>query len=198
MTVSIEKTAKKYFGKKASSYETIRKKQIRWDLENKAVGAMLSAAKPKTVLDVPVGTGRFFSHYEHLGVRGTGIDISQAMLDLAALKKKRDGRPNITLQLGDAQKTGFKDASFDCSVCVRFLDLIDEKAMQTVVRELGRVTKKTIIATIRLGDTYVPKSNTAEHDSKKFRRLVDNMGWKITEEVPIFKAGWVVLKMERK
>jgi ubiquinone/menaquinone biosynthesis C-methylase UbiE len=199
MTVSIDKTAKKYHGRKAETYDAIRTKQERWDLENKIVAAMLLPLRPKTVLDMPVGTGRFLKLYADTGVaKVTGVDVSSSMIDLARKASRRITKSKIELIVGDALSMGYADKMFDCSVCVRFLDLIDEAAMQGVVRELCRVSRRAIITTIRFGEKYVPKSNTAEHDRKKFMRLIDRQGWRVVEDVPIFNAGWTVLKMERK
>jgi hypothetical protein len=62
---------------------------------------------------------------------------------------------------------------------------------------LMQAASHTIVLTIRLGESYVLKSNTATHDTKRFKRLVSNHGWKIVEDVPIFTKGWHVLKLEK-
>lgn len=197
MTVNIKTTSKKYRGKKAATYDAIRIKQVRWDEENRIVGLMLTACKPANVLDVPVGTGRFLSLYAALGIKFVdGVDVSEEMLALA--RKKKIKPEKLTLKVGDASALDFHDKSRDVVVCVRFLDLIDQEAMHVVVGEMCRVAKRAIICTIRFGKKYVPKSNTAEHDEKKFTALVAKLGWKITEKAPIFKAGWHVVMMERK
>jgi hypothetical protein len=100
-----------------------------------------------------------------------------------------------SLILEDAAHMMFAAKSFDVAVCVRFLDLIDEKAMQQVVKELCRVARHTIICTIRLGPKYIAKSNTATHNEKKFRAMLVRFGWKIVQPEPIFNAGWHVLKL---
>lgn len=211
MTVSIETTSRKYRNSKARTYDAIRKKQERWHLENKYVETMLTTLHPRSVLDVPVGTGRFFSLYRKLGVeRVAGVDSSDEMLALAAKKLKGEtvlrqasgaqvytlgGKMEWLLEQRDARDLSeFK--KFDAAVCVRFLDLIDEKAMRAVVRELCRLCD-AVIFTIRFGEKYVPKANTAEHDEKKFWRLVRELGFARAEEYPIFKAGWRVCMIRR-
>jgi len=175
----------------AQNYETKRKKQIRWDMENQIVAAMLHTLRG-SVLDIPVGTGRYLQLYRDYKLNCTGIDTSEEMLTLAK-KKKLPGN----LLIGDAQKIDFPTKSFDHVVCVRFLDLIDEPAMLRVVKELCRVAKQTIIFTIRLGDKYVLKVNTATHDARKFKAYVQKQGWIIAEEQPIFKQGWQVIRLGR-
>jgi ubiquinone/menaquinone biosynthesis C-methylase UbiE len=194
MTVSIEATSKKYRGRKAATYETVRLKQARWHRENELVEQFLSEWPEHTrVLDLPVGTGRFLKFYTQKNFDVVGLDISEEMLALARRKKTK-----AELRVEDATHTLEKDKSFDVSVCVRFLDLIDEGAMRKVMHELFRVTNHQIVLTIRFGEKYVPKSNTAEHDERKFRAMVSRAGWQVVIAEPIRDAGWHVLSLERK
>lgn len=192
--VSIDKTTKKYHGQMAAVYDAKRIKQRRWHEENEAVEEMMKGLrKGATVLDCPVGTGRFLKTWEKMGYRATGLDASDAMLDLAKRKSKK-----FPLVLGSATEleSMFK-TKFDAGVCVRFLDLIDEGAMREVVGQLSAVVKSRLVLTIRLGSRYVPKVNTAEHDEKKFRALMSKHKWKQTADKPIFEAGWHVLRFDR-
>lgn len=196
--VSIAQTMKKYHGRKAETYDEIRTKQGRWHLENAAVEKMLSTCDLSHVLDCPVGTGRFLALYRKIGTKMvTGIDASSSMLSLAG-KKTKGGGMFLRLSTGDATATEKQDKEFSTTVCVRFLDLIDEEAMRRVMAEITRVTSHSIVLTIRLGDAYVPKSNTAEHDRAKFNALVKRLGWKIEESIPIMNAGWTVMRLGRK
>jgi ubiquinone/menaquinone biosynthesis C-methylase UbiE len=191
MSTLSSRTAIKYRGRMAANYEAKRKKQIRWDLENQLVSAMLHTLHG-SVLDVPVGTGRFLKLYQDLKLECTGIDTSDEMLALAR-KKRLPGK----LLKGNATAIDFPNKSFDHVVCVRFLDLIDEPAMLQVVKELCRVAKQTVIFTIRLGEKYILKVNTATHNARKFRNYVKKQGWLIAEEQPIFKQGWLVIRLRR-
>lgn len=200
--VSIRQTAKKYHGRKAETYDEVREKQARWGWENEHVARMLDASAPRydTILDCPVGTGRFIQTYANMGVRVLqGLDISTEMLALARKKvpRKMLMYATVDLRVGDASKMDLPDASHDVAVCVRFLDLIDEAAMVAVVKELCRVARRAVILTIRLGNKYVPKSNTSEHDTKKFHALVKKLGWKVEESVLFRDAGWYIMKLER-
>jgi ubiquinone/menaquinone biosynthesis C-methylase UbiE len=66
------------------------------------------------VLEIAVGTGRNFSYYPR-GLKLTGIEISEEMLDLARARAAELGR-EVDLRLGDAQSLDFPDASFDTVV----------------------------------------------------------------------------------
>jgi len=191
-TTLAERTARKYHGKFAADYFAKRRTQIRWAIENEAVETLLTGMAPgSTVLDVPVGEGRFLKLYKKLGLQATGIDISEDMLALA--KQKRSA---TILRIGDASSLSFEDRSFDTVVCVRFLDLLDEKAMRAVMHEICRVARSTIVLTIRLGDKYVLKSNTATHDTLLWRALIRRQGWQLANELPVFKQGWHVIKLQ--
>lgn len=192
MRITFEQTRNRYRGRKAETYEAVRRKQERWDLENRIVERYMEGAGGP-VLDVPVGTGRFLDLYEKLGHRVWGVDSSQEML---ALARKKRGAKNAVLVKGDASSMPeFIDRQFGTVVCVRFLDLIPEADMLRVLGELCRVARSRIVLTIRLGAEYVHKSNTCTHDDKKFRRAVSRRGWKIDHETPIFGQGWLVMRL---
>jgi len=196
MTVSITTTSKKYHGRMAETYEPNRITQGRWKIENEEVERLLAKLKPRSVLDVPVGTGRYIPAYERLNVkRVIGVDVSDEMVAQAAKKAKRvKNCKGITLKVKDVRM--LKTEPVDVSVCVRFLDLIDEEAMRQVVKKLMSVSEKAIICTIRFGPKYVPKSNTAEHDESKFRSLLKKNGWKIAKAIPVFTQGWFILLLK--
>jgi ubiquinone/menaquinone biosynthesis C-methylase UbiE len=193
--VTAENTAKKYAGQMAANYEQKRSKQLRWKHENKAVQDILTRyhSKIKTILDAPVGTGRFLKVCNEFGFTVVGYDSSAEMLALAK-RKRLAGK----LLEADIRKLPDKSRSFDACLCVRLLDLIPEDAMQEVLTELCRVTKRYLILTIRLGDEYVAKVNTATHDARRFTALHQKLGFIVVEDVQIFKQGWHVLCLERK
>jgi 2-polyprenyl-3-methyl-5-hydroxy-6-metoxy-1,4-benzoquinol methylase len=138
-------------------------------------------------------------YYAKLGCDVRGIDVSERMLMLAGRKQMRtNGAQYVMLGIGDATNIQVKDKSYDLSVCVRFLDLIEEEAMRTVMKELARVSRKWIILTIRLGDEYVPKSNTAEHDRKKFRALTSKLGFEVVRDEQFREGSWHVMLLQRK
>lgn len=195
MTVSIDSTTKKYHGRKAETYESVRTKQERWDIENATVEAMLVKLKPQSVLDVPVGTGRFIPMYDRLKIRRVvGIDVSSSMLATAHNKTKKLHYSTVRLICKDVRQV--EKTTAEVSVCVRFLDLIDEEAMRSVMKTLMRLSSKAIICTIRFGPTYVPKSNTATHDEAKFLKLLSREGWHVARSVSVFKQGWQILLLK--
>lgn len=149
-----------------------------------------------------MGTGRFLKVYGEISARiVTGMDISEQMIRLARRKVPRSMKAygKTEFVVGNVlELSAPKWGQYDCAVCVRFLDLIDETAMVAVVKTLAAVTKKNIICTIRLGDEYVPKSNTAEHDRHKFNRLLRKLGFTIVKAAQFREGSWHVLLLARK
>ena len=72
------------------------------------------------ILDVPTGTGRLAETMLEMGHRVVGVDISPAMLDVAAEKLQRFGDRYTTI-VGDAYDLQFEADSFDAVVCARVL-----------------------------------------------------------------------------
>lgn len=195
MTVSIEATSKKYRGRKAETYESVRTKQKRWKIENDVVWDMLRELQPNRVLDVPVGTGRFIQMYDKLRVqKAIGVDISDEMLEYARVKAERCRHVRVAFLCDDVRAAKIKPV--DVAVCVRFLDLIDERAMRVVLKRLMQIAQQAIICTIRLGDTYIAKSNTATHAEGDFRKLLKKYNWRIARDVPVFTQGWHVFLLK--
>lgn len=137
-----------YYGENASTYDKIRHKQKRWSKEHKIIERILKEKKLEkkdfSVIDVPVGTGRFFSLYQELDIEALGIDVSSDMLDIAASQRKRMDY-DISLKFGDARFLPVPDAAYDVMICLRFINFIEEKDIFTVVREQVRVTREEII-----------------------------------------------------
>jgi ubiquinone/menaquinone biosynthesis C-methylase UbiE len=64
----------------------------------------------ETVLDVGIGTGRASIPLAVGGYKVTGVDSSQAMLDMT---RRKAGETPMTLQLGDVSHLPFEDEQFD-------------------------------------------------------------------------------------
>ena len=66
-----------YYGQTAKDYEKTRQGGT-WERENAFLLAGLKGVK--SVLDCPVGTGRFLSFYQERKIKCVGVDISKDML----------------------------------------------------------------------------------------------------------------------
>ena len=92
------------------------------------------AARPKTMLDVGCGEGRFCRMLAKHGVVVTGIDPTRALL---AEAKARD--PAGTYIEGEAARLPFDDGTFD--LVASYLALIDIPDAAAAIAEMARVLK---------------------------------------------------------
>ncbi len=92
------------------------------------------ASRPKTMLDVGCGEGRFCRMLAKHGVAATGIDPTRALI---AEARRRD--PAGTYIEADAAKLPFDDGAFD--LVVSYLSLIDIPDAAAAISEMARVLK---------------------------------------------------------
>jgi ubiquinone/menaquinone biosynthesis C-methylase UbiE len=178
MSAMAEKTARKYFGDIASTYDSKRTGQDKWLAEDALVRDMLDDLPAGTsVLDIPVGTGRFLPFYEAKGFDATGMDISRDMLAYA----KRKGT-NAALKEGNIFAIDMPDKSVDVVLAVRIMNLIDAKDMHISLCELQRVARQRIIFNLRVA---IP--NTKYRRPQKMETLLGAIqpGWSIMQDKAI-------------
>nr|WP_315469545.1 class I SAM-dependent methyltransferase [uncultured Undibacterium sp.] len=94
--------------------------------------------KPKKLLEIGVGTGLLLDKYP-IEAQITGIDISEAMLEVARKRVQALKHPNITLTLGNGETLPYEDNSFDCVVLPYVLSVTPDPAI--LVAEARRVCK---------------------------------------------------------
>jgi len=83
------------------------------------------------VLDVGCGTGELLIEAGRRGVRGVGIDTSEAMLTIAQKKsKKRNLGRRVEFKLGDALNLSFAKGSFDIVVSTLMISELQEEGLQ--------------------------------------------------------------------
>ncbi|MCH2101003.1 MAG: class I SAM-dependent methyltransferase [Planctomycetes bacterium] len=116
-----------------------------WQTLTEACGAA-----PKSVLDLPAGTGRFTALLEELCPGAVlAADLSEAMLG-----EMRRKHPNAIACVADAARLPFADQSFDVVLCVRFLHLVRNRALRIAfLREFRRVSRLGVIVDYRHGRT---------------------------------------------
>ncbi len=90
-------------------------------------------------LEVGVGTGLALRHYGE-GVRVTGIDFSDAMLERARVKVESNGLGNVEeLRQMDARTLDFEDDAFDCVVAMYLISVVPDP--ERVLAEMARVCR---------------------------------------------------------
>lgn len=149
-----------YYGTKAANYDSERAHKDFWRKENAFVKEHVLKGP---VLDVPVGTGRYFDIYKSKGLDFLGIDISDDML---AQARKKD--PKALLKQGTVYEIPYADDNFGTVVCSRLMHWLYPDDMARAMAEICRVGDE-IIVSIRLGkDGMEPGLNTYTHDRMKF------------------------------
>ncbi|MFF4426455.1 class I SAM-dependent methyltransferase [Streptomyces sp. NPDC001549] len=89
------------------------------------------------VLEVAIGTGLNLPFYPS-GIRLTGIDISDRMLEAARARAAELGR-EVELRKGDAHQLPFGEATFDTVVCTLSMCAIPD--VDRAMREIHRVLR---------------------------------------------------------
>jgi ubiquinone/menaquinone biosynthesis C-methylase UbiE len=117
-----------------------------------------------TVLDMPIGYGRFVDDLRQRGCNVVGGDRKQPMLDLCT-ETWGEEQPLVRLN-GDSLP--FADGSFDGVTCIRlFQHLHDPALRQGVMNEIGRVTRRWAVVTTYLSSPI----HSALHRSRGLKRL---------------------------
>ncbi|OLF17123.1 SAM-dependent methyltransferase [Actinophytocola xanthii] len=125
----------RYWDRKAGSYDremAVWERRLFGDSRPWACGQAVGE-----VLEVAVGTGLNLPFYP-AQARLTGIDISEAMLDIARDRAAELDR-SVTLRQGDAHALPFPEASFDMVVCTFGLCAIPD--VEAAVGEMARVLR---------------------------------------------------------
>jgi ubiquinone/menaquinone biosynthesis C-methylase UbiE len=136
-----------YRGDIAHNYENDRIVETIWDKEQNFINDYFSQSeKGSSVLDIPVGTGRFIDLYLKKEMKVIGIDISDDMLS-EARNKFRDNE-NIKLEQGEVRFLPLNDASVDHVVCWRLVHLLNSNDLDKMISEFNRVCHKEIIIQI--------------------------------------------------
>lgn len=121
-------------------------------LRDEVAGAL--ALGPSTrVLDVATGTGAQARSFAPRAGEVIGIDMSDAMLQVARRKTRL---PNVRFLHADAAKLPFDDHSFDVTSVSFALHEMPLSLRQRVVREMVRVTKAG--GTVAIVDYGLPRS----------------------------------------
>ncbi len=98
---------------------------------------MFRPAKGMSILDVGCGTGTQLELYQRYECNLYGLDLSQAMLDIA---RKRLG-DTAQLDLGDATKMPYENDQFDLAISMLSLHEMSEETRSAVLNEMKRVLK---------------------------------------------------------
>jgi ubiquinone/menaquinone biosynthesis C-methylase UbiE len=143
------------FDRVAGIYDATRWSGVPPEIMKKLLDTMKETfASCRTILDVGTGTGRFAQYLVDSGFNVVGIDVSLSMMAKAREKKLRN------LVQADAHHLPLRDRAFDGSIMIHVLHLVRDWAQ--VVGEVGRVTRKVIVAEVEGGEGFSPRSRYLE------------------------------------
>lgn len=163
------------------NYENDRKQENLWLIENRLLKKLLKKLAPSSILDLPVGTGRFFKIYKSYSFIKSvvGVDISEDML-LYSQKRILDMHleSKITVQKGDAESLNI--SPFECIICFRLAHLLPDNILNKVIANLVKITTKYIILQIydvilNQNKIYIDKKKFLLNFLYKFKRNIKNL-----------------------
>lgn len=138
------------FDRVAGIYDATRWSGVPPEIMRKLLNTMKELfAGYSTILDIGTGTGRFAEYLNEAGFNVVGIDVSLSMLAKAREKKLRN------LVQADAQSLPFRDGTFDGALMIHVLHLVRDWVQ--VVHEVGRVTRKVMVAEVEGGEGFSPR-----------------------------------------
>ncbi|HEV2562313.1 MAG TPA: class I SAM-dependent methyltransferase [Rhizomicrobium sp.] len=188
----------RYTGGIAADYEAERTVAPQWAKEQAATERFLATLPAgATILDVPVGTGRFLEFYKKFGLVPTGLDISPDML---ASAKAKAAALNLDIKLaqGDIRRLDAADKGFEAALCVRFVNWIDFAGTEAVLAELSRVARSTLIVSVRVWPTPRTFAQRLGQAWTNFRRRKAELNFHNTEatEALFGRLGFIIADSE--
>jgi len=155
MTSDQDRLTKRYTGTVASTYNRSRSGSERWRKEHAEVRSMLQEYSGATVLDLPVGTGRFVSLYQELRCNYIGVDISDDMLREASAEAARVGHQPDKLVASDAVTMDPADFAADVAVAVRFFNWLSAEAAAKAFANIAASSRQALILSLTTIDLSV-------------------------------------------
>ena len=113
----LEKNSISKFNSWAKTYDSSSIHHFFFTRSNKAIVGLLPPTKEISILDVGVGTGILIEQVllKNKSAHLFGVDIPSEMVKKA--KRKFQGKNNVTIVLGSANKLPYKDNSFEFVTC---------------------------------------------------------------------------------
>lgn len=108
-------------------------------VRSQAVLARLAPVRGDMVLDIGCGNARDIVPILEAGASIVGVDLSEGMIAQARLDLAAAGQHGAVLEVGDASRLRFADASFDKVLCSEVIEHIPDA--DAAIGEMARVLK---------------------------------------------------------
>lgn len=144
--------ARKYTGGIAEGYLHRRENHPTWDWEQTQVEQFVgSRPSALTVLDVPLGTGRYVPVYLRHGWRVLGCDISADMVAEAERSLGAEAYRQCDVRVAPAESLPWSDGSVDVIVSSRFIQWLPElRHVDRVIAEFSRIGAGELFLQLRI------------------------------------------------
>jgi ubiquinone/menaquinone biosynthesis C-methylase UbiE len=196
--MNFDRLSRTYLGALAEGYDGARARLAKWSSEQRIVEDILATLPPgSSIIDIPVGTGRFVESYYRMGLAATGMDISPDMIMIAARKAQKIGF-NMPFYLADIRDINVADGVFDAAVCTCFLNWLDIDDAKQAFSELVRIARKSLIVSIRHYATLEELQPMTKDGflqwalqiSVRTHKALNRGGLRIHEEADVFNMFW--------
>jgi 2-polyprenyl-3-methyl-5-hydroxy-6-metoxy-1,4-benzoquinol methylase len=129
--------------------------------------AFRGISRTATLLDLPCGTGRFAEVLVGEGFHVVGVDISQAMLQVAQRKLKSHG-DRFEVRVADVFDLAQREPKrYDVALCARVLMHFPLEQQIRFLRSVARLTKGRVVFTQSLSTPY-------QRFRRQIKRLLGN------------------------
>ncbi|WP_126456895.1 class I SAM-dependent methyltransferase [Sulfuriflexus mobilis] len=178
--------------------------------------ALKLAGHPRTVLDLPSGTGRFWSMLaEDEGRKLYAADYNQSMLNVALEERPRE----ITRRIETFQASAFDipkpDNFVECIFSMRLLHHIGEREdRMKMLREFHRVTSDTVVVSLWVDGNYKARKRARLEQHRRHKKYQNRFvqpresieaemreaGFEIVDHVDFLKyyAMWRIYVLRKK
>jgi ubiquinone/menaquinone biosynthesis C-methylase UbiE len=164
-----------------------------WVSDEQRIARLVSAARltgTERVLDIATGPGYIAEAFANKSREVLGMDLTEAMLDIARARTEEHGVKNISFRVGDAQNLPFDEGEFDVVVCRLALHHVQQPAK--VVNAMARVCRRDGMVLVE--DIYGSEhsARAAYQDSWEILRDPSHVRALPSSELCIFFAmrGW--------
>jgi len=155
----------------AEDYERHRQ-GVRWTAEGKVFRDFYARAAPRSVLDCPVGTGRWLDVYQDAGASVLGIDLSPHMLAEAAKKLRPDGK--VRLAEGDVLDPAHRaslGSGHDLIVCTRFTHWLPTGKLAALFEAFAGTGSRFLIVGAKVRRDLAADPPRRRAEASLFRRI---------------------------
>jgi len=129
------------------------------------IAAIVRRYQYRRILDVCCGTGEQLKILRDHGFEGRGIDLSEAMLEVA-----RKGPNGVDCALGDATEMAYADKSFDLTMTAFALHEKSHKSARKILEEMVRLTDEG-------GDIIIVDYELSDQTSRLYKMLIYLIEW---------------------